>query len=40
LISSPAEFAGLALIQTLSVKEMITGRIKNRISKVELTDLR
>jgi adenylosuccinate lyase len=40
LISSPEEFAGLALIQTLSVKEMITGRIKNRISKVELTDLR
>jgi adenylosuccinate lyase len=40
LISSPAEFAGLALMQTLSVKEMITGRIKNKISKVKLTDLR
>jgi adenylosuccinate lyase len=40
LVSRPAEFAGLALIQTLSVKEMIRGRIKNRISKVELTDLR
>jgi len=40
LISSPAEFAGLALVQTLSVKKMITGRIKNKISKVELTDLR
>jgi adenylosuccinate lyase len=40
LISSPAEFAGLALVQTLSVKEMITGRIKNKISKVELTELR
>jgi adenylosuccinate lyase len=40
LISSPAEFAGLALIQTLSVKKMITGRIKNRISKIEFTDLR
>jgi adenylosuccinate lyase len=40
LISSPAEFAGLALMQTLSVKEMITGRIKDKISKVELTDLR
>jgi adenylosuccinate lyase len=40
LISNPSEFAGLALMQTLSVKEMITGRIKNKISKVELTDLR
>jgi adenylosuccinate lyase len=40
LISSPAEFAGLALVQSLSVKEMITGRIKNNISKIELTDLR
>jgi adenylosuccinate lyase len=40
LISSPAEFAGLALVQTLSVKEIITERIKNKISKVELTELR
>jgi adenylosuccinate lyase len=40
LTSSPVEFAGLALMQTLSVKEMITGRIKNKILKVELTDLR
>jgi adenylosuccinate lyase len=40
IISSPAEFTGLALVQTLSVKEMITGRIKNKISKVELTELR
>jgi len=40
LISSPAEFTGLALIQTSSVKEMIIGRIKNKISKVELTELR
>jgi adenylosuccinate lyase len=40
LISNPADFAGLALVQTLSVKEMIAGRIKNKISKVELTDLR
>jgi adenylosuccinate lyase len=40
LISSPAVFAGLALVQTLSVKEMITERIKNMISKVELTELR
>jgi adenylosuccinate lyase len=40
LISNPADFAGLALVQTLSVKEMIAGRIKDKISKVELTDLR
>jgi adenylosuccinate lyase len=40
VISNPAEFAGLALAQTLSVKEMITGRIRNKISKVEITDLR
>ena len=40
LISSSAEFAGRALIQTLSVKEMISVRIKNKISKVDLTDLR
>jgi adenylosuccinate lyase len=40
LISSPAEFTGLALTQTNSVKEMITGRIKNKILKVELTELR
>jgi adenylosuccinate lyase len=39
-ISNPAEFAGLALMQTLSVKEMITGRVKNKISKVELSELR
>ena len=39
-ISNPAEFAGRALMQTLSVKEMISGRIKNKISKVDLTDLR
>jgi adenylosuccinate lyase len=40
LISNPAEFTGLALTQTNSVKEMITERIKSKISKVELTDLR
>jgi adenylosuccinate lyase len=40
LTSSPVEFAGLALVQTLSVKEMITERIKDKISKVELIDLR
>ncbi len=40
LILSPVEFTGLALIQINSVKEMITGRIKDKISKVELTELR
>jgi adenylosuccinate lyase len=40
LISSPAEFAGLTLMQTSFVKELIIGRIKNKISKVELIDLR
>jgi adenylosuccinate lyase len=40
LILSPVEFTGLALIQINSVKEMISGRIRGKISKVELTDLR
>jgi len=40
LILNPSEFAGLALMQTLTVKKMISERIKNKISKVELTDLR
>jgi adenylosuccinate lyase len=40
LISNPAEFAGLALVQSLTVKEMITQHIKDKISKVELTELR
>jgi adenylosuccinate lyase len=40
LISNPEDFAGLALVQTRSVKEMIAGLVKNKISKVELTDLR
>jgi adenylosuccinate lyase len=40
VILNPADFAGLALVQTLSVKKMIIGRIKNKISKVELTELR
>jgi adenylosuccinate lyase len=39
-ISNPAEFAGLALMQTLSVKEMISEQIINKISTVELTNLR
>ena len=40
LILNPAEFAGLAVEQTNTVKEMINLQIKGVISKVELTDLR
>ena len=40
LIQNPAEFAGLAVEQVNSVKEMINLQIKGVISKVELTDLR
>jgi adenylosuccinate lyase len=40
VILNSAVFAGLALMQTLSVKEMISKQIKNKMSKVELTDLR
>jgi adenylosuccinate lyase len=40
LIQNPAEFAGLAVEQVNTVKEMINSQIKGVISKVELTDLR
>jgi len=40
LIQNPAEFAGLAVEQVNTVKEMINSQIKGLISKVELTDLR
>ena len=40
LIQNPADFAGLALEQVNTVKEMINLQIKSVISKVELTDLR
>ena len=40
LISSPEEFAGLAVEQAISVKEMVSAQIKGVISKVELTELR
>jgi len=40
LIQNPAEFAGLAIEQSKTVKEMINSQIKGVISKVELTDLR
>jgi adenylosuccinate lyase len=40
LIQNPADFAGLAVEQVNTVKEMINSQIKDVISKVELTDLR
>jgi adenylosuccinate lyase len=40
LIQNPAEFAGLAIEQSKTVKEMINSQIKGVISKVELTELR
>ena len=40
LIQNPADFAGLAVEQGNTVKEMINSQIKGVISKVELTDLR
>ena len=40
LVQNPAEFAGLAIEQSKTVKEMIDSQIKGVLSKVELTDLR
>jgi adenylosuccinate lyase len=40
LIQNPAEFSGLAIEQSKTVKEMINSQIKGKISKVEFTDLR
>jgi len=40
LIQNPAEFVGLAIEQSKTVKEMINSQIKGVISKVELIDLR
>ena len=40
LIQNPAEFAGLAIEQSKTVKEMINSQIKGVVSKVELTDIR
>jgi adenylosuccinate lyase len=40
LIQNPAKFAGLAIEQSKTVKEMINSQIKGMILKVELTDLR
>jgi adenylosuccinate lyase len=40
MIQNPADFAGLAVEQVNTVKEMINSQIKGVILKVELTDLR
>jgi adenylosuccinate lyase len=40
LVQNPEEFAGLAIEQAISVKEMVSVQIKGVISKVELTELR
>jgi len=40
LIQNPVEFAGLAIEQSNTVKEMINLQIKGVVSEVELTDLR
>ena len=40
LIQNPEVFAGLAVEQAISVKEMVSVQIKGVISKVELTELR
>ena len=40
LIQNPADFAGLSVEQSNTVKEMVNSQIKGKISKVELTDLR
>jgi adenylosuccinate lyase len=40
LIQNPEEFAGLAVEQAISVKEMVSAKIEGVILKVELTDLR
>ena len=40
LIQNSADFAGLAVGQSNAVKEMVSARTKDKISKVELTDLR
>jgi adenylosuccinate lyase len=40
IIKNPADFAGNALEQTDKVKKIITSKIKGKVSKVELGDLR
>jgi adenylosuccinate lyase len=40
LIKNPADFIGMALQQSDEVKKLISAKIKGKISKVELGDLR
>ncbi len=40
LIKNPADFSGNSLQQTDAVKKIITSKIKGKVSKVELSDLR
>ena len=40
LIQNPADFAGLALEQSKTVKGLVNAQIHGKILKIELTDLR
>jgi adenylosuccinate lyase len=40
LIKNPANFAGIATQQSDEVKKLISTRVKGKVSKVELSDLR
>jgi adenylosuccinate lyase len=40
LIKNPTDFIGMALQQSDEVKKLISAKIKGKISKVELGDLR
>ena len=40
LIKNPADFAGSALDQSNTVKELVNAQIQGKILKIELTDLR
>jgi hypothetical protein len=40
LIKDPADFSGNSLQQTDAVKKIIASKIKGKVSKVELGDLR
>jgi adenylosuccinate lyase len=40
LIKNPADFSGNSLQQTETVKKTIASKIKRKVSKVELGDLR
>jgi adenylosuccinate lyase len=40
LIKNPADFAGSAIDQSKTVKELVNAQIQGKILKIELTDLR